>query len=102
MKVSNQKVIEAFIDGREASSSSLKSEILRFNNNTMHVLYSYYTIVAFKWNGFYFVTTDKYSTTTSKQCTLLRRAIPSKLLCECNANIIEGHIKALKKEATND
>jgi hypothetical protein len=99
MKVSNQKVIEAFIDGKEASSSSLKSEILRFNNNSMHVLYSYYTIIAFEWNGFYFVTTDKYSTTTSKHCGLLRNAIPTKLLCECNANTIEEHIKALKKES---
>ena len=75
MNVTNAKVIRAFIDGDKAESGSMTSNELRGNNNSIQLLYSYNTVIAYRWNGFCHVTTHKYSVTTSKQRHLLLREL---------------------------
>lgn len=65
--VSNSKVIEAFLERRQAAASNLSTDGFH--------LWSYATCIA-QWSGSTFVVNQtKYSRTTSKHLTMLTRAL---------------------------
>lgn len=84
----NKEVVRAWVDGRERSGDSLRSER---DEEGITTLISYSTPIARRFrvnNGIigedyktwvlFFVTTEKYSVTTSKHCSLARAEILGK------------------------
>ncbi len=75
--MTNKQIINKFVNGAESGKNSNGS--LFIEGDTLYS-YGYHYPLARRENGKFWVNGERYSVTTSKQASMVRRAIPSSLL----------------------